>query len=99
MGRIEFNKKRILFLVGAVLALYILIHGLPISADDYDDVVAQLPVPESLLPTKHKPPPSAPDPDEIWDLGPEPSPSLQPETEPDNGTVPEEPAPPAPPSV
>ncbi|OCT45408.1 putative capsular associated protein [Cladophialophora carrionii] len=75
MGPIEFNKKRILLLLAGVLAFYIVFHGLSFSSTDFSDVASKLPIPNHLTPTEHKLPPSAPDPDEIWDLTPKPSPA------------------------
>jgi hypothetical protein len=79
MGPIEFNKKRIILLVAGVVAFYIVFHGLSSSSTYFGDVASQLPIPNHLTPTEHKLPPSAPDPDEIWDLTPEPSPTPAPE--------------------
>jgi hypothetical protein len=79
MGPIEFNKKRIILLIAGVLAFYIVFHGLSSSSTYLGDVASQLPIPNHLTPTEHKLPPSAPDPDEIWDLTPEPSPTPAPE--------------------
>ncbi|KAJ9604215.1 hypothetical protein H2200_011049 [Cladophialophora chaetospira] len=90
MGPIEFNKKRIILLIAGVLAFYILYHGLSIPGAGIDDADSQLPIPEHLTPTEHKLPPSAPDPDKIWDMPPEPSPTLEPE----HAVVPSETAPP-----
>ena len=90
MGPIEFNKKRIFLLIAGALAFYLVFHGLSYSRSDYDNVAAHLPIPEALRPTEHKLPPSAPDPDEIWDLGPDPSPIPEPESpsEPDHAVSP-----------
>ena len=92
MGPIEFNKKRIIFLLAGVLAFYIVYHGVTFSGSDLRDVASQIPIPGHLSPTEHKLPPSAPDPDAIWDLAPKPSPSSALEPEPEHASSPEEPA-------
>lgn len=91
MGPIEFNKRRIFVLLAAVLAFYIVFHGITFSGEALKDVGAQIPLPGHLNPTEHKLPPVQ-DPDEIWDLDPEPS--SAPEPEPEHATHPTNPTPP-----
>ena len=85
MGPVEFNKKRITLLIAGALAFYIVFHGLTFSGVDYKDVAPDLPIPGHVNPTD-KLPPSAPDPDKMWDPQPETSPS----PEPGDATKPEE---------
>ncbi|OAP62592.1 hypothetical protein AYL99_01819 [Fonsecaea erecta] len=83
MGPIELNKRRIILLIASIIAFYIVFHGLSPSGDDLQDVASHIPIPGHLDPTEHKLPPSAPDPDTIWDLGPDPAPTLEPEPQPE----------------
>lgn len=87
MGPIELNKKRITLLIAGVFAFYLLFHGLSFSRGLLDG--SQIPVPH-LNPSEHTLPPSAPDPEEIWDLSPEPSPTPDPEhaAAPEDATAP-----------
>ncbi|KAK5443330.1 hypothetical protein LTS15_010865 [Exophiala xenobiotica] len=77
MGPIEFNKRRIFILFAAVIAFYIVFHGITFSGDSLRDATSHIPLPHSLRPSEHKQPPAT-DPDEIWDLDPLPSPSPDP---------------------
>lgn len=72
MGPIEFNKRRIFFLLGGIISFYIVFHGLVFGGDSLKDVAAHIPIPGHLTPTEHKPSLDQ-DPDDIWDLGPDPS--------------------------
>ncbi|KAK5206423.1 hypothetical protein LTR47_006080 [Exophiala xenobiotica] len=80
MGPIEFNKRRIFILFAAVIAFYIVLHGITISGDSLRDATAHIPLPDSLRPSEHKQPPAT-DPDEIWDLDPLPSPAPDPQVD------------------
>ncbi len=75
----RFNKRRIILLIAGVLAFYIVFHGLSLPGAAVDDSASELPVPNHLTPTEHKLPPAAPDPDKIWDMTPEQSPTPEPE--------------------
>lgn len=72
MGPIEFNKRRIFFLLGGIISFYIVFHGLVFGGDSLKDVAAHIPIPGHLTPTEHKPALDQ-DSDDIWDLGPDPS--------------------------
>src|SRR5690348_6969431 len=75
MGPIEFNKRRIFVLVGAIFAFYILFHGLSYTGNDVKDVESHIPIPNH--PTSEvKTPPTSSDqdrPDET-SVYPEPTP-------------------------
>ena len=88
MGPIEFNKRRITLLLAGCLAFYIVYHGLSFARDDLKDAAAQLPIPGHLNPIEHTLTPSAPDLDEIWDLGPDPSPALDDVSDTESSTLP-----------
>jgi len=76
MGPIELNKRRISFLVGGIIAFYIVFHGLTFGGESIQDVAAHIPIPGHLTPTEHRPP--GEDSDDIWDLGPDPVPIVSP---------------------
>lgn len=94
MGPIEFNKRRIFLLFAAIVSFYIVFHGFSLSARDIRDASAHIPIPGSLNPTEHKRPP-AQDPDEIWDLDPDPLPTPESEAATDE-TKPQPSSPPHP---
>ncbi|KIW21576.1 hypothetical protein PV08_02156 [Exophiala spinifera] len=87
MGPIELNKRRIFILFAAIIAFYIVFHGISLSGDSLRDVSAYIPLPGNLQPTEPKQPTTT-DPDEIWDLDPPPPAASKPPTEPSAPAVP-----------
>ncbi|KIX08761.1 uncharacterized protein Z518_03418 [Rhinocladiella mackenziei CBS 650.93] len=87
MGPIELNKRRIFFLVAGIVAFYIVFHVLSFSGDRFRDASAHIPIPGHLTPTGHKQPVPS-DPDDMWDLDPEPSPVVEPAADPTNPSSP-----------
>jgi len=81
MGPIEFNKRRIFFLLGGIIAFYIVFHGLTFGGDSLKDVASHIPIPGHLTPTEHKPPIGQNE-DDIWDLGPDPVSVVPPQSHP-----------------
>ncbi|EXJ78882.1 hypothetical protein A1O1_09284 [Capronia coronata CBS 617.96] len=79
MAPIEFNKRRILFLVAGILAFFIVFHGLSVlDSDSIRDVTAHISLPGIQSPTGHKTPPEfESDADDIWDFDSESSPVAQ----------------------
>jgi Glycosyl transferase family 90 len=76
MGPIEFNKRRIFILVGALIAFFVVFHGLG-PGDDGNSRLSNLPIPGRPKPVPHEP--EFKDEDSSWDypkhpLSPPPTP-------------------------